>query len=807
MINKAFKLFQYQKDAVERHLKILDSVGASLDGTGCGGGKTVIASAVAARFGLKVCVVAPKSVLAKWESTLAAFGVTPLFVLNPEKLRTGNTDWLKKLPSGNKRSNSAKFAWNVPERCLFIFDEVHMYGAYNSQNGKMLEAAAGHYVLMLSATAAENPLRMKAIGVNLRLFSGGYFWKWVREMGAEESRWGGLEWNPHREENKAAMESLHYSVFANRGYRVSEDVLREQLPELMCNDEPLWLSAKDRKVVKDLYEEMSDPEDPGGVKNLRQRQAIEKVKVPYLVERAKEIVEAGGSVVMFLNFHESIDAARVHFDQDCVLDGRVPSPKRREIQDRFQSNELRVVIVQIAAGGQSIDLHDLDGRYPRVALLCPQFSGTVEEQAVGRISRVGAKSRALAIRLYAGGTVEQSALKLTEAKRENVKILNSGEKSLNEGQWGDVSISVTEKIIPQPEEKAHSEHSPSSLKEKAKCPGFRNDQTRDQSAANRGTLGHLAVEKENLNVIPPDDPKLREAADMCLKYLSAVRSRLGAHRELREQRYQIQDQFGHVDHIILHGKSAELIDYKFAWGEYVADSPQFWAYAVGLWDAHPEVEIITVHVLLPFRGVIDQETWSREKDYERLSAQITAIIAAARRDDPSTYLTGAHCAWCGRQASCPKLSSLAMTLATHYKADELTLPPQYDPALINDPEVMALAKKAAPIMKSWAEKVDARALEMRLNEGIEIPGWELAERKLPFKITDAQAAWEVVKDRISPEAFAACADVSIGDLEKAIARTAQRGEMAKAKEQLRDALTDANAARSEGTYHYLKKQK
>jgi hypothetical protein len=74
-------------------------------------------------------------------------------------------------------------------------------------------------------------------------------------------------------------------------------------------------------------------------------------------------------------------------------------------------------------------------------------------------------------------------------------------------------------------------------------------------------------------------------------------------------------------------------------------------------------------------------------------------------------------------------------------------------------------------------------------------------------VTDAQAAWEVVKAKITPEAFAACAEVSIGALEKAIARTAKRGEMAKAKEQLRDALVDANAARSEGSYNYLKKIK
>lgn len=526
MTTKTFKLFPYQEEAVTKHLKILDSVGSSLDGTGCGGGKTVIASSVAARFALPIGVIAPKSVLAKWADTLSSFGVEPLFVLNPEKLRNGNTPWLKKVSKGGKKF---AYEWKVPARCLFIFDEVHMFGAYNSQNGKMLEAAAGNYVLMLSATAAENPLRMKAIGVNLRLFTGGYFWQWVREMGAEESRWGGLEWNPKLPANKIVMERLHHSLFVNRGYRVSEETLREQLPELMTEDDPLWLSPKDKATIKELYDEMADPDDPGGVKNLRQRQAIELVKVPYIVERAKEIVESGGSVVLFLNFHESIDQAHKQFPEAEVIDGRVSADKRRAIQDRFQRNELRAVVVQIAAGGQSIDLHDLDGSYPRVALLCPQFSGTVEEQAVGRICRVGAKSRALAIRLYAGGTVEQGALKLTAEKRENVAILNRGENNLNERLWGDVSTSMPAIITPQPEEKEHSEHSPSSLKEKSKCPGFRNDQTRDKSAANRGTLGHLAVEKENLDVIPPDDPKLREAADMCLKYLNMLR------KQIREQ--------------------------------------------------------------------------------------------------------------------------------------------------------------------------------------------------------------------------------------------------------------------------------
>jgi hypothetical protein len=794
---KPFKLFPYQEKSAAEHLRILDSVGASLDGTGCGGGKTVIASAVASRYGIPVAVICPKSVIAKWEDTLAAFGVRPQFVLNPEKLRTGRTPWLKK-------ETKKAFKWALPAHSLLIFDEAHMFGAHNSLNGAMLEAASGQAVLMLSASAAESPLKMRSIGINLRLFSPRCFWKWVREMGAVTGRFGGLEWDPYDETNKEKMYRLHDSIYSCRGYRVPEQTLRDQLPELMESDESLWISPEDRAEIKRLYEEMSDQEDPGGVKNLRQRQAIEIVKVPYLAERASEIITENGSVVLFLNFHESIDKAAELLPGAEIIDGRQPHTKRLGTQKKFQENTLKVVIVQIAAGGQSIDLHDLSGEHPRTALICPQFSGLVEEQAVGRISRVGAKSRALALRLFVPGTIEKGAMVLTQEKRENVAIFNSGQKILNASAPHPVSRSMPEVITAQPEQdREHSEHSPSSLKEKAKCSGFRNDNTRDTSAADRGSLGHKAVETENLDIIPPEDPRLRDAAALCIKYIN----RMPAGTTIRERRYDILDQFGHIDRVVLRGSEADMTDYKFAFGEYEADSPQFWAYAVGVWDAHPEVDTINVHVLLPFQGVIDRETWTREGDYDRLAARVTSIIEAARRDDPLTYQTGVHCSWCSRRAVCPKLTSLALTIAAEHKPDELSLPPQFDPALISDPNVIALCKKAAPIMRSWADKVDSRALEMRVSEGIEIPGWELAERATPFKITDAQAAWEVVKDRLTPDAFASCAEVSIGSLEDAIARTVGRGGKAKAKVELRDALIDASAARVEGTYNYLKKTK
>lgn len=784
-----FTLYPFQQEAVERNIRILDSLGASLEATGCGGGKTIIACEIARRYALRVGVVCPKSVKQKWRDTLAAFGIEPLFVENPEKLRAGGTPWIK--------AAGKTFVWSC-ESIFLIVDEVHMCAGTKSQNGKMLEASP-FPTLMLSATAADSPLRMKAIGSKLRLFHPTQFWKWARSMGAVEGRWGGLEWDPKDPLNKLRMQQLHDSIFTNRGNRTPEETLKEQLPDLVVADEPVDISPADRAEIKRLYEEMAEPEDPSAVKNLRQRQAIELIKVPYIVERAKEIIAEGGSVVLFLNFHESIDrAAGALGELSETIDGRVSQILRQASRDKFQMNELRCLVVQIGAGGQSIDLHDTHGDYRRTALLCPQFSGTVEEQAIGRISRVGAKSKALALRLFVPGTVEYAAINITEHKRENTKILN-------EGIMTDTKTEEPAKAV-EHSERAHAEHSPSSLKEKAKCPGFRNDNTRDTTAADRGSLGHLAVEKENLDIIPADDEFLRTSAGLCLAYLRKIREGISEKIiDIREGRYMVLDQFGHIDHIMLHGSAAELVDYKFAWGKYEADSPQFWAYAIGIFHAHPKVETLNVHVLLPFQGVIDVVTWTRSGDLDRLVAQVTAIIEAAKKNDPAAYQTGEHCAWCNNRATCPRITKLAMTIADKYQ-DELALPPEYNPDLISDPEKMAIAKRLAPILKGWAEKVDARALELRLS-GVEIPGWELAERASSFEITDPQAAWEVVKNKITPEAFAACAKLKIGELEKAYSRTAERGQMAKAKAALRDALIDANAAKVEGTVVFLKKSK
>jgi hypothetical protein len=81
------------------------------------------------------------------------------------------------------------------------------------------------------------------------------------------------------------------------------------------------------------------------------------------------------------------------------------------------------MLAQIAAGGQSVDLHDTDGRFPRTALICPTYSATEFKQVLGRVCRAGGKSRSLQRVIFAAGTVEEEMRDAVEAKLENLDLL------------------------------------------------------------------------------------------------------------------------------------------------------------------------------------------------------------------------------------------------------------------------------------------------------------------------------------------------------------------------------------------------
>jgi hypothetical protein len=82
-------------------------------------------------------------------------------------------------------------------------------------------------------------------------------------------------------------------------------------------------------------------------------------------------------------------------------------------------------------------------------------------------------------------------------------------------------------ILEEMKDREHAEHSPSSLKLKALCGSFRQDPNSSKVAADRGTLGHKAVELENTDILPQDDEELIEAVENCIFYLNQIRESYG----------------------------------------------------------------------------------------------------------------------------------------------------------------------------------------------------------------------------------------------------------------------------------------
>ena len=117
-------LYPWQEKSKTTLLQALQNHSIALDCSDTGTGKTITACAVAQELGLPFAIVAPKVVLPAWREWCSTFGLQPEFVLNYEKLRTGNTEFVKKL--GNKQW---EWSHKSPD-FLYIFDEVHKCKSY-----------------------------------------------------------------------------------------------------------------------------------------------------------------------------------------------------------------------------------------------------------------------------------------------------------------------------------------------------------------------------------------------------------------------------------------------------------------------------------------------------------------------------------------------------------------------------------------------------------------------------------------------------------------------------------------------------
>lgn len=411
---------------------------AAIDGSDTGSGKTYSAIATARELKFKIAVVCPKAVINSWKRAITNhFKLKYEFVLNYESVKTGKYKEIGVWQDVSRTSNKQFFKWNLPKNTLIIFDESHKLKGHGTQNSEMaLEAKKqGYHILCCSATNAIDPVELKTVGLILGVYKRGKWRAFLEEHGCEQGRFG-WEFNG----DKKILKKLHHDLFIERGVRLSKRDI-PNFPDCDTIAEAYNMDDKSEKDINEAYAEMEreltllkikckntkEYQINSMVIQLRARQRAELIKVPLLVEMAEDAIESGMSVVIFLNFSESIKALSKRLKTNCIVWGENKGEERQRNIDAFQADTERIIIVNVKAGGAGLSLHDLNGQFARMSLISPTPSAVDLRQALGRIHRDGAKSKALQKIIFVANTEEEKTCEKVKLKLENLDTINDGD--------------------------------------------------------------------------------------------------------------------------------------------------------------------------------------------------------------------------------------------------------------------------------------------------------------------------------------------------------------------------------------------
>lgn len=467
------RLRPHQHQPAQELLEILRRFGSGVDLSATGTGKTYVAAAVAKMVNQPTLVIAPKIALTQWQRAAEHFGDS-FSVIGYEMLRSGGTPFGRwqhgnpppreeRLffkcqccqqinPSGPcyahhlgihcletkvKSHHYGRFIFH-PSVKLIIFDEIHRCGL-DSLNSDMLIASKPLKVLGLSATAACSPLNMRALGFLLDLHRLTNFEYWARKVGCSRLPGvPGLRWTASKTDQQKFMLAIRDQIIPSRGVRISTEEIAG-FPDCQIQAELYDLPAKDSAALNALYLEVAEslnlleekkksdqsPEHPL-TKRLRARQQIELLKIPIAAELGEDFREQDCSVVWFVNFRQTVCELQKRFPEALVIDGLDTNSRQNSI-DLFQSNHCRELIVNNAAGGVALSLHDLQGDFPRVGLVMPCDSAVTMRQLFGRLARDGGKSAAYYKVLFAAKTVETQMHRALTQKLNNLDALLDGD--------------------------------------------------------------------------------------------------------------------------------------------------------------------------------------------------------------------------------------------------------------------------------------------------------------------------------------------------------------------------------------------
>jgi hypothetical protein len=433
----------------EHAVSLLNSLyinGVACDQSETGTGKTYVAAWLAKNLNSPVVIVCPKVVIPSWTKVLSYFGIKAHCLINYEKLIRGNTEHLSF--KDGKDTGPSDYTINFPKNSLVILDEVHKCKSATSKNSDFLIKLKmdGYKSLLLSATAATNPLEMKAFGFATTLHNLVSYRHFITSSGAYAGRYGGFQIDLQSQKTIEAMSNIHNTLF--NLYKVSSRMTRKMFDKIFPDNHVMadcfnmgTNTDKINRVYEQMESEMAALEESSVNYSqhhfaimTKARRMAELLKVPTMVEMIEDWYDEGISPVVFVNFTDTVEAIEKQLAKNRKFDGKIArivggqsdKVRQKDIED-FQSDNKRIMIANLAAGNAGVSLHDLIGNHPRGSIISPSYSAINLLQALGRIHRAEGKTTCIQKVMFADGTIEVEACKRVQSKLNNLECLNDGD--------------------------------------------------------------------------------------------------------------------------------------------------------------------------------------------------------------------------------------------------------------------------------------------------------------------------------------------------------------------------------------------
>ncbi len=156
--------------------------------------------------------------------------------------------------------------------------------------------------------------------------------------------------------------------------------------------------------------------DPHLVKGNKPGPNMERAKLELLADMLPALVEEGRRVLVFSQFTELLDLIAEQLQILSLpflsLTGKTPPKERGSVVQRFQAQEVPMLLLSLKAGGIGLNLTAAD----TVIHMDPWWNPAVEEQAIARAHRIGQDQPVFVYKLVVQGSIEERMLELQARK-------------------------------------------------------------------------------------------------------------------------------------------------------------------------------------------------------------------------------------------------------------------------------------------------------------------------------------------------------------------------------------------------------